>query len=217
MNKPYIEFVCELMANKEIGKPIYTNEISSRVAETYNIPLKKAAGAVSVACKRIIDGKMIPELRFYQKGIYYRVTETPFGETCIDKEQLIEDKYLKNDNGYETGLIVLYKLGLTTQIPNERILATNKAGDCARMDKKLGVVVRPPKVEINADNKQYLKMLDVLDVIDNAPVDAEHPYKIIGEYIERLGLEYVRLLALANNYYNRNTILQLAHVAGGRL
>ena len=66
------------------------------------------------------------------------------------------------------------------------------------------------------DNKQYLKILDVLEILDKAPVDAEHPYKIIGAYIERLGLEYVRLLALANNYYNRNTILQLAHVAGGR-
>ena len=216
MNKPYIEYVCELIENKETGKPIYVHEISRCVAEMYNIPLKKAAGAVSVACKRIIDGRIIPELRFYQKGIYYRVTITPFGETGIDKEQLIEDKYLKNDNGYETGLVVLHRLGLTTQIPNERILATNKAGDCARMDKKLGVVVRPPKVEINADNKQYLKMLDVLDILDNAPVDAEQPYKIISEYIERLGLEYVRLLALANNYYNRNTILQLAHVAGGR-
>ncbi len=216
MNKPYIEFVCELIANQEIGKPIYTNEISRCVAEAYSIPLKKAMGAVSVACKRIMDGKIIPELRFYQKGIYYRVTITPFGETGIDKEQLIEDKYLKNDNGYETGLVVLHRLGLTSQMPNERILATNKARECARVDKKLGVVVRPPKVEINADNKQYLKMLDVLDVLDDAPVDAEHPYRIIGEYIERLGLEYVRLLALANNYYNRNTILQLAHVAGGR-
>lgn len=217
MNKSYTEFVCELMTKQETGKPIYANEISSYVAKVYNIPLKKASGAVSVACKRIMDGKLIPELRFYQKGIYYRVTVTPFGETGIDKEQLIEDKYLKNDNGYETGLVVLHRLGLTTQIPNERILATNKAGDCARMDKKLGVVVRPPKVEINADNKQYLKMLDVLDILDNAPVDAEYPYNIIGEYIERLGLEYVRLLALANNYYNKNTILQLAHVAGGRL
>lgn len=217
MNKTYIEFVRELMTNQEAGKPIYAHEVSSCVAEAYDIPLNKAVAAVSVACKRIMDGKMIPDLRFYQKGIYYLVTATPFGETDIDKEQLIVDKYLKNDNGYETGLVVLQKLGLTTQIPNERVIATNKAGDCARMDKKLGVVVRPPKVEINAGNKQYLKMLDVLNILDNAPVDAEHPYKIIGEYIERLGLEYVKLLALANNYYNRNTILQLAHVAGGRL
>ena len=216
MNKPYVEYVCDFIANQETGKPIYAHEISRCVAETYHIPLKKAAGAVSVACKRIMDGKMIPELRFYQKGIYYRVTITPFGETGIDKEQLIKDKYLKNDNGYETGLIVLHRLGLTTQMSNERILASNRAGDCARIDKKLGIVVRPPKVEINADNKQYLKILDVLEILDKAPVDAEHPYKIIGAYIERLGLEYVRLLAIANNYYNRNTILQLAHVAGGR-
>lgn len=214
MNKSYTEFVCELMAKREMGKPIYVNEISTCVAETYNIPLKKAAGAVSVACKRILDGKLLPELRFYQKGIYYRVAVTPFGETGIDKEQLIEDKYLKNNSGYETGLIVLNRLGLTTQLPNERILASNKAGDCARMDKKLGVVVRPAKIEINADNKQYLKILDVLDILDDAPVDAERPYNIIGEYIGRLGLEYARLLAFANNYYNRNTILQLAHVAG---
>jgi len=205
------------MTKQETGKPIYVNEISNCVAEIYNIPLKKAAGAVSVACKRIMDGKLLPELRFYQKGIYYRVTETPFGETGIDKEQLIEDKYLKNNNGYETGLVVLHRLGLTTQIPNERILATNKAGDCARLDKKLGIVVRPPKIEVNADNKQYLKMLDVLDILDDAPVDAEHPYIIIGECIERLGLEYARLLAYANNYYNRNTVLQIAHVAGERL
>lgn len=70
---------------------------------------------------------------------------------------------------------------------------------------------------MQANNRRMSIILyNVLDILDNAPVDAEQPYKIIGEYIERLGLEYVRLLALANNYYNRNTILQLAHVAGGR-
>lgn len=79
------------------------------------------------------------------------------------------------------------------------------------------VIIRPPKVEINAENKQYLKILDMLDILDHAPVDADDPYNIIGEYIEQLGLEYVRLLAFANNYYNRNTVIQLAHVAGGRL
>ncbi len=217
MDKPYIEYVCELITGQEVGKPIYVNIISDCMAKEYDIPLKKAAGAVAVACKRIMDGRMIPELRFYQKGIYYRATSTPFGETGIDKDQLIEDKYLKDNTGYETGLFVLHRLGLTSQLPKERILATNHASDCARVDRKLGVVVRPPKVKINAENKQYLKILDVLDILDDAPVDADNPYDIIGEYIERLGLEYVKLLALADNYYNRNTILQLAHVAGGRL
>jgi hypothetical protein len=105
-------------------------------------------------------------------------------------------------------------MGLTSQMPRERVLASNRASDCARLDVKLGVIVRPPKVEINTGNKQYLKLLDVLDILADAPVDVENPYILIGEYIERLELEYHKLLALANNYYNRNTIIQLAHVAG---
>lgn len=217
MEKPYMDFVCEVMKRQEIGKPIYISRISEYVVETYQIPQKKAAGAVSVACKRIMDGGLIPELRFYQKGIYYRAAVTPFGETGIDKEQLIADKYLVNDTGYETGLSVLHRMGLTSQMPRERVLASNRASDCARLDARLGVVVRPPKVEINADNKQYLKLLDVLDILADAPVDVENPYAVIGEYIERLELEYRKLLALANNYYNRNTVIQLAHVAGGGL
>lgn len=217
MEKPYMDFVCEVMKRQEIGKPIYISRISEYVVETYQIPQKKAAGAVSVACKRIMDGGLIPELRFYQKGIYYRAAVTPFGETGIDKEQLIADKYLVNDTGYDTGLSVLHRMGLTSQMPRERVLASNRASDCARLDARLGVVVRPPKVEINADNKQYLKLLDVLDILADAPVDVENPYAVIGEYIGRLELEYRKLLALANNYYNRNTVIQLAHVAGGGL
>lgn len=217
MEKPYIDFVCEVMTEQKIGKPIYISRISEYMVEAHHIPQKKAAGAVSVACKRIMDKGLIPELRFYQKGIYYRVVETPFGETGIDKEQLIADKYLINDMGYETGLTVLHKMGLTSQMPRERVVASNRAGDCARLDEKLGIVVRPPKVEINAENKQYLMLLDVLDILADAPVDAMNPYKVIGGYIEKLELEYKKLLAFANNYYNRNTIMQLAHVAGGRL
>lgn len=217
MEKPYIDFVYEMMVEQEIGKPIYTSRISTYMAEAYRMPYKKAVGAVSVACKRIMDKGLIPNLRFYQKGIYYLVATTPFGETGIDKEQLIADKYLINDMGYETGLTVLHRMGLTSQMPRERVVTSNKAGDCARLDAKLGVVVRPPKVEINAENKRYLMMLDVLDILAEAPIDASNPYALIGLYIEKLQLEYQKLLAFAYNYYNRNTIIQLAHVAGSEL
>lgn len=212
MNKAYVEYVYRLIENQEIGKPIYTRKISRCVAETYNIRLNSAAKVVSVACKNFMDEKIIPELRSYQRGIYYRTLLTPFGEVGIDKEQLIEDRYLKNDSGYETGLIALHRLGLTTQMPNERTLVTNKACGRVRIDRKLGVTVKPPKIEVNATNKQYLKILDLLEILNNAPVDAEHPYKIIGEHIDRLGLEYDELITLANDYYDCNTISQLVHV-----
>ncbi len=215
MNKTYISFIQGIILEKDIRKPIYVSELSRCVSKEYDLTLEKATAAVSVALKRIMDANSIPELRFYQKGIYYRSVSTPFGDVDIDKEQLIQDKYLYDDNGYEGGLNLLNKLGLTTQIPNKRVLVTNKASDCARTDKKLNVVVRPPKTEINKENKQYLKVLDALDTFEDAPIDVEEPYGVVRNYISQLGLEYSKLLAMANNYYNKNTILQLGKVAGG--
>ncbi len=216
MNKTYIDFISEQILIYEIGKPIYVRDLSEGIANEYHISKQKASGAVSVAIKRIMEGRIIPDLRFYQKGIYYRVTMTPFGETVIDREQLIKDKYLINDSGYETGISALHKLGLTSLLPNKRVIASNQAGDCARIDHKLDVVVRPPKTAINSENKIYLKILDMLDEISNTSIDADDPYGIIGNYINQLGLAYDKLLALADNYYNRNTIINLAHVAGGQ-
>lgn len=215
MNKTYISFIQGIILEKDIRKPIYISELSKCVSKEYDLTLEKATAAVSVALKRIMDANSIPELRFYQKGIYYRSVSTPFGDVGIDKEQLIQDKYLYDDNGYEGGLNLLNKLGLTTQIPNKRVLVTNKASDCARTDKKLNVVVRPPKTEINKENKQYLKVLDALDTFEDAPIDVEEPYVVVRNYISQLDLEYSKLLAMANNYYNKNTILQLGKVAGG--
>lgn len=77
--------------------------------------------------------------------------------------------------GYETGLILLHRMGLTTQMPKEHVIATNMAKECVRTDKKLGVVIKPPKVKISAENKAYLQILDALELLDKAPIDAEHP------------------------------------------
>ncbi len=213
MTKSYVKFICDILQKEEIGKPIYVHEISEHLAFIYNLDIKKAKSATSVCFKRIIDNSLIPNLRCYQKGIYYKVATTPFGETPIDKEQLIIDRYLKDDNGYETGPLVLHKLTLTTQIPNKRIIVSNNASDCARLDDKLEVIVKPGKIKINADNKHYLEVLDILDEFDKTPIDTKQPYNIIGKYIKELGLDYSKLLGIADSYYNKNTIIQLAHVA----
>ena len=168
---------------------------------------------MAVAFKRIMDSGAIPLLRFYQKGVYYLTEATPFGEVGIDKERLIADKYLLPDNGYETGAAMLHRLGLTSQLPKERCLATNKAIDCARMDAKLGVLIRPPKTKIDSHNKTYLQLLDVLDLMDKAPVDAPRPYALLANYIQRARLRYDLLLSLADRYYSKRTIIQLAHTA----
>lgn len=210
----YIEFAQDYIMNQAEGTPIYTDKIADALADHYGLEKKKAAAAAAVTVKRIMTGELVPDLRFYQKGIYYRTATTPFGETGINKEQLIANKYLINDNGYETGHGFLHSLGLTSQMPDSHIIATNAAKDCVRHDRRLNISVCPPKVHVNAENKAYLQVLDALDIMDNAPIDAENPYGILAEHIRRKGLMYERLLYYADKFYNRRTVINLAHTAG---
>ena len=209
----YAEYVRNYLKHQEQGAPIYTDEIADAIAADYEIDKKKAAAATAVAIKRIMDKGELPDLRCYQKGVYYRTVVTPFGEIGISREKLIADKYLLPDNGYETGLRLLHHMGLTTQMPTEHLLATNVAKDCVRYDSKLDVSICPPKTPVNAENKAYLQTLDALDLLDKAPVDAQNPYAILADYIQKNRLQYETLLYYADRFYNRKTIIQLAHTA----
>lgn len=209
MRRTYIDFVRNSLEKIQAGEPIYTKQL----AESFHLDEKAAAAATAVAFKRIMDTHIAAGLRFYQKGIYYKTPETPLGEVGINKEQLIADKYILPHIGYETGHTALYRLGLTAQMPRERLIATNIAKNCALTDKRLGVTIRPPKVTVTAENKAYLQVLDVLDLLDKVPGDGEQPYAIISDHIQNKHLQYNELLAIADSYYNQNTVLQLARTA----
>lgn len=209
----YIDFITEQLNSTETGRPIYTAELAALLANAFDLEITKANAATGVAIKRIVDRNYCPRLRFYQKGIYYLTASTPFGEVGIDKEQLIYNKYLADNKGYETGYTALYRFGLTTQLPAERVIATNKAKECLRNDKNLGVYIRPPKTMITQDNRHYLQMLDVLELMDKAPIDAEEPYRLLSDYVTKGDLQYDKLLAFADRYYTKNTIIEIAHIA----
>lgn len=212
----YTDFVKENIDIHKIGEPIYTNIIAQNLAKTFEIPMEKAIVATAIAVRRLINNKRIPELRFFQKGIYYKTQMTPFGEAKIDKNALISDKYLFHNTGYETSYTFLHHIGLTTQMPVQRFISTNKATDCIRKDKILDVVICPPKTNINSNNKLYLQLLDAIEMIKKAPIDAENPYRLIAEYIKKMKLDYGELLSIAGEYYNKETICALARIAKER-
>lgn len=209
----YCDYVVDYINKCQISTPIYVADIGIMIGNYFNLPAEKASAAVAVAMKRILTRKQVPDLRFYQKGIYYRAITTPFGDTGIDKESLIFRKYLENDQGYETGARLLYIIGLTTQLPNTRLIATNAVKECVRRDEKLNISVCPPKVTITRENKDYLQLLDVLEMLDRTPIDVVDPYRILANYIEQKNQRYDLLLAMANKYYPQRTILQLAKIA----
>jgi hypothetical protein len=209
----YIEYICEEIRQTKPGEPIYSKHLSDKVKDAFNLDYKNASAAVAVALKRIIENAIISDLKIYQKGIYYRTVKTAFGEMGINKSRLITDKYLADNKGYETGPAILHRLGLTSQMPKQLLVATNVAKECMRVDNKLGVIIKVPKVKITAENKAYLQILDVLDMMDNTPIDEIEPHYVVANHIKKLNLRYDTLLALADKYYNQKTILQLARTA----
>jgi len=207
----YTEYINKQLDNYAIGQPIYTFDLANGLANVFCLEKKEANAATAVTINRLLKTNKF--LRFYQNGIYYLTKSTVFGEVEIAKEAIIYDKYLKNDNGYETGYYFLHKIGLTTQLPNECCIVSNAAKDCKRKDNRLGITVKPPKEYITANNKNYFQLLDVLDLMDKAPIDAEKPYLLLANHIKENNLEYKTLLSLARKYYNNKTIINLAYVA----
>ena len=213
MGQAYTEYISNILKKTNMGDPIYSEDLAQAVEKKYGISKGEASANTAVALKRIMDRKTIPDLRNYQKGIYYRTVATPFGEIGINKDKLIRDRYMKADSGYYGGYSLMYQMGLTTQMPTYLTVVTNKAGKYSRKDNRLEIILSPPHTEITAENKEYLKVLDILDLMKKAPVDAENPYKTVLVYIRDNHLEFEKLLAYATLYYNQNTVNQLARVA----
>lgn len=212
----YAVYTMEYIQRQEYGDPIFLRQIAEELNHTMGIAIEKAKKAAAVTVKRLMDNGKLPDLRRYQKGIYFRAATTPFGETGINKQKLIIAKYMHLNKGYETGLRIIYKMGLTTQIPAKQVIATNVVKDCVRYDEKLDVYIRPAKIKITAENKDYLQLLDILELFDKAPIDVEDPYLILAEYIRKKELCYETLLYYADHFYSKKTILQIAKIAGRR-
>ena len=210
----YTDFVEEYIGKQDYGEPIYTEDMIPVMAATFHMEEKKAGAALSVALKRTVDDGTMPELRRFRRGIYYRTQDSIFGEIGIDTGKIIDRKYIMPDKGYETGAGMFHRMGLTTHLPNMRYIATNLAHGCIKYDKELDVSICPPKTRVTGENREYLRVLDVLYQMDKIPCDANNPYDIIGNYIARQKLLYEKLIAYADKFYNQKTMIRLGHVAG---
>lgn len=212
----YTQYIQDRIACFGVGDPILVRDLGTSIAIEYDMDDKKANAAAAVAVKRIIEAGTIPALRCFGKGIYYLTKQTVFGETGINKEKLIEIKYVNGDNGYETGGTVMHKLGLTSLMPAERTFVSNNTQNRTRKDEMLDIIVKAPKTAITKDNRKYLQFLDLLNIFDEVPVDADEPYAILGGFVQTNGLDYGKLLNIADLHYNYDTIIRLAHVASSQ-
>jgi hypothetical protein len=210
----YKQYIEEYVSCLPYNNPIYTEDIAFNLAGHFNIEVGQAKGLVNVNLLRIADNY---DLVRYQKGIYFRTQNTPFGKTKLNPALINRDRYTQKGGvvtGYETGASFLNQIGLTTQIPKYKKYATNAFNQFGgKENKKLMVIIQKPRTHITEDNYLYLQLLDAITNKDKVTFDVPQPEKIILDYINARKLDFIKLAGYAGKYYNKETQLRICKIA----
>lgn len=120
------------------------------------------------------DGKLMR----YERGIYYIPVKTPFGNSILNPNTIIERKYLSdkgNHIGFYTGITALQQAGLSTQMSNIPEIQTNNENSKLRRV-KIGnqeIILRKSRVPINNDNIFVLQFLEMMNCTSSNYFDDE--------------------------------------------
>lgn len=143
------------------------------------------------------------------KGVYCKKIKTPFGYYVPNKEILFCRQLIKDENhviGYETGLSVLNQIGLVSQMPKKRYIATNR--HIRRVPEGIQVEIRKPPIMVTAENYRYLQILDVIDELDEAPIDTPKPTAVVRKVAKELDLDTDQLILMARKHYKTKTLMK---------
>lgn len=135
-------------------------------------------------------------------------------------KKAIKRKYIVDEDGqkgYYTGVQLFNELGLTSQIPTEKIVVTNECPNNNHYNNKgLGVTIKRPKIIIDDENCKYLKLFDVLINKDNVKIDIskKKEKEIIYRYIKENKIEMEKFFEYANKLYNLKPVEKLYKISG---
>ncbi len=177
------------------------NFTTDRIFTYKDLNLKKEEySAASKAIERLIKKGIIKRI---STGIFYKPKKTIFGELKPNEENIIKPYLFKNGKkiAYITGLRLYNKMGLTTQIPNEISIASNKK----RISISKGnIKTKAVKsyVEVTNNNYKFLELLDVLKNFKKIPdLDKKAAISILSNKIKKLDeKEIKKLIKIALEY-----------------
>ncbi|MCD8149236.1 MAG: hypothetical protein LUE92_06675 [Clostridiales bacterium] len=171
-----------------MNEPIFSSDI--KVEGISDVNVRRQLG-------KLVDMGLINR---YDTGIYYIPTKSIFKSgSQLSPEKVLECKYLKNKGelcGYMSGLMFFNQTGLTSQIPMQFEVVSNKATTDYRETSlaKTRVVIRKPKVPITKDNYKILQFLDLMkDVDEYAEVTGAELSDRLIAYMKRIQLCFSQL------------------------
>jgi hypothetical protein len=138
-------------------------------------------------------------LEKYSQGVYYIPKETILGRSTLSIDDVINRKYITNDNdiyGFYSGLSFYNKLGISTQVPFVYEIVTNKEKSRVREItlKNQKIILRKPYVIINKNNYLENQFLDFINNVNSN--DLNDNIDVLKKYIK-------------DNNLNKNVILDL--------
>jgi hypothetical protein len=203
----YGEHIANTVKNMPYETAIQTEDIAERLAETFELPYAQAKTLTNVKLKRMADRGEIERL---QKGVYCQVKQTVFGKVAPSIDQVMK-KTLTEQNGekigYESGAFLLNRLGLTTLIPRDMEITTNRYG--SKLPDGCRIRLRKPAVAVTENNWKYLQFIDLISELLQAHIDAEKPELLLAQYAKAQELDGLALIFTARRHYPTKVTLSL--------
>jgi len=203
----YGEHIVNTVRNMPYESAIQTEDIAERLAERFALPYDQAKTLTNVKLKRMADKGEIERL---QKGVYCHVKQTVFGKVTPSIDEIvIKTLTVQNDTkiGYESGVFLFNKLGLTTLIPRDIEITTNRYG--AKLPDGCHIKLRKPSAVVENENWKYLQFIDMVSQLPNAHTDAEKPEKLLVQYAKKQQLDGLTLIFTARRHYSPKIVLPL--------
>ena len=201
MGKSCQSILNEYISGAEYLVPITGDEFCNHVSSVTGERPENVRKAVNMALSR--SEKTRSDFFRFRNGIYYRAKDTVFGHMKLDPGKVIRNKYIADGGdviGYETGLSLLNKAGLTTQVPAWQFVASNKhKGRGPIKDEALHVILSRPIAKVTKENHLYIQTLELVDMLikkkDN--ILSEEPRLHVYARIKQMNLDADKLMYYA--------------------
>lgn len=195
--------------------PVTTDMVTAYMANLTGEPEDKVRKTINVNLARLERERVVSRIT---RGVYCKRINTPFGDYVPSKE-MIYGRWLVMDGdsviGYETGLSLMNHIGLVSQMPRRKRIATNNYS--LPIPKDVDIEIQKPRATVTDDNYKYLQILDIIDIMDETPIDAAAPEEIIRDRTESAGLVPDRLILYARRFYPTKTLERTVDVILGGL
>lgn len=123
------------------------------------------------------------EIKRFDMGIYYIPVKMPFGDTVLSSRKVVERRFISSGDdvyGYLSGLSLMNRAGLTTQMPNILEIVSNNESTRVR-NVRVGrqrVKIRRSRTQVSRENVAALRLLDLVNYIDISSLNEEEQFML---------------------------------------